>query len=108
MRRTGIAIVVVAVVAMQDAHAAPQVAGTYGLITWTLCQAQFKRTITSFVKSVGPAGAGSHQHNAPTGPGIQNINPQSSGEIGIGVGTITFDGTPASSGNATITFQYTS
>lgn len=76
-----------AVLAMaQTAHAAPKVAtGTYILMSFTQCRAEFTTTQGNYLRP-----------GNTTGPAVTTVNPGQNGEINIGVGSITFTTTPAS------------
>lgn len=84
---TGVALLAMA----QAAHAAPLVSGKYALMTFSQCQAGFTTTIDSYMRAAGG-----------TGPGVKSVNPTGSGELNIGVGTITFPAIAASSGPASL------
>lgn len=75
---TGITLLAMA----QAAQAAPAVSGNYALMSFTQCEAKFTTTTN--------------------GTAITSVNPSQSGELGIGVGIITFPVTAASSGNASL------
>ena len=63
----------------QAAQAAPKVSGKYVLMVFTQCEARFTTTMGSYLKP-GPT----------TAPAVATINPAQSGELNIGVGSITF------------------
>lgn len=75
----------------QAAQAAPKVSGKYVLMVFTQCEARFTTTLGNYLTS-------------PTtgAPAVRTINPAQSGEMNIGVGSITFPNLPAgvSVGNA--------
>ena len=60
-------------------------------MSFTQCQAQFTTTPDTFLR---PGGG--------SGPGVRMVNPAKSGEMNIGVGTITFPIPAASSGTASL------
>lgn len=84
---TGVALLAMA----QAAQAAPLVSGKYALMTFSQCQAGFTTTIDSYMRAAGGIG-----------PGVKSVNPTGSGELNIGVGTITFPTIAASSGIASL------
>jgi hypothetical protein len=63
----------------QAAQAAPKVSGKYVLMIFTQCEARFTNTMGSYLKP-GPI----------TASAVATINPAQSGELNIGVGSITF------------------
>jgi hypothetical protein len=75
----------------QAAQAAPKVSGKYVLMVFTQCEARFTTTMGNYL-TPGPT----------TAPAVRAINPAQSGELNIGVGSITFPNIPAgvSLGNA--------
>jgi hypothetical protein len=83
---TGVALLAMA----QAAEAAPpKVSGKYALMIFTQCQARFTTTIDTYSKP-----------GNTTGPAVKSVNPFDIGELNMGVGTITFPATAASSGTA--------
>jgi len=75
----------------QAAQAAPKVSGKYVLMVFTQCEASLTTTMGSYLKP------GNTQ-----APAVRLINPAQSGEMNIGVGSITFPTVVAgvSAGNA--------
>jgi hypothetical protein len=82
----------VAVLAMaQTAHATPKVAGTYILMSFSQCRAEFTTTTGTYKLP-----------NNSTGPAVTTVNPMENGEINIAVGSITFPDAAASTGDASL------
>lgn len=73
----------------QAAQAAPKVSGKYVLMIFTQCEARFTTTMGNYLKP-----------GSTTAPAVAAINPAQSGELNIGVGSITFPAVAASTGNA--------
>jgi hypothetical protein len=88
---TGVALLAMA----QTAEAAPKVSGKYALMIFVQCGARIATTTANFAK---PGGG--------SGPAVASLNSPDSGEIAIGVGTLTFPSTAASSGSASLELSY--
>ena len=74
----------------QAAQAAPKVSGKYVLMVFTQCEAKFTTTMGNYVTP-----------GTTTAPAVRTVNPAQSGELNIGVGSITFPAVAAAStGNA--------
>lgn len=67
--------------------AAPLVSGKYALMDFTQCQAGFTTTTDNYVLGAGG-----------TAPAVKSVNPAGNGELSMGVGSLTFPATAASSG----------
>ncbi len=63
----------------QAAQAAPKVSGKYVLMVFTQCEARFTTTMGNYL-TLGTT----------TAPAVRAINPAQSGELNIGVGSLTF------------------
>jgi len=85
---TGMALLAMA----QGAQAAvPLVSGKYALMTFSQCEAKFTTTTDNYVLGVGG-----------TAPAVKTVNPMQSGELNIGVGSLTFPTVAASFGPASL------
>jgi hypothetical protein len=82
---------VVLLAMVQAAQAAPLVSGKYALMTFSQCQAGFTTTTDTYRLGTGT-----------TAPAVKSVNPAGSGELNIGVGSITFPAIAAASGPASL------
>ena len=81
---------------VQAAQAAPKVSGKYALMIHVQCNARIATQSDTFDKGGGTS----------SGSAVTSVNSQENGELSIGVGTLTFPTTAASSGTANINLSF--